>query len=107
MAKSPHDWTGHFDLARLLTAQARRTKSEQKWSLAIQAMHTALRCYPTKPQLHEELADMYAQRENWAAAAEHYQQALDYDQAKQLDAKYQWPRLHRREVQEKLIRMGN
>ena len=100
--KNPHDWTGHFDLARLLAEQARRTKSEQGSKSAIQAMHRALQCYPTKPKLHEELADIYAEQRNWPDAAEHYKQALDYDQAKKLDAKYQWPMQHRREVQDKL-----
>lgn len=100
--KNPHDWTGHFDLARLLAQQARGSESEQSWKSALQAMHEALQCYPSKPDLHEELADMYAERQNWAAAVEHYQQALDYDQAKELDAKYQWPSRHRGEVQDKL-----
>ncbi|MCK4849793.1 MAG: O-antigen ligase family protein [Phycisphaerae bacterium] len=102
VAKNPHDWTGHFDLAGLLAEQARRSEKQQGWASAIQAMHRALQCYPTKPQLHEELADMYAEQRNWPDAAEHYRQALDYDQAKELDAKFQWPIRHRREVQDKL-----
>ena len=100
--KNPHDWTGHRDLARLLAGQARRSKSEQGFKSAIQTMQRALQCYPTKPDLHEEIADMYALQHSWADAVAHYKKALDYDQAKQLDAKFQWPSRHRREVQDKL-----
>ena len=68
----------------------------------MQAMHRPLQCYPTSPTLHEELADMYAERSKWVDAVEHYKQALKYDQAKKLDAKYQWPIEHRPDVQDKL-----
>ena len=102
VAKSPHDWTGHFDLARLLAEEARRSEKQQGWTLAIEAMQRALQCYPTKPELHEELANMYAEQRNWADAVEHYKRALDYDRAKKLDAKYQWPIEYRLEVQDKL-----
>ena len=102
VGKSPHDWTARFDLARLLAQDARRSGKQEKWPPAIEAMTQALKCYPSSPVLHENLADMYAEQSNWAEAAEHYKQALDYDQAKKLDFNYQWPSKHRQQVEYKL-----
>ena len=45
---------------------------------------------------------MYALEHSWADAVAHYKKALDYDQAKKLDAKFQWPIQHRRDVEGKL-----
>ena len=100
--KNPYDWTAHFDLARLLAEQANRSASKKKWASTIQAMHRALECYPTSPVLHEYLADLFAKQQDWANAAWYYKQALGFNEAKKLDPNYQWPREHRRQVEDKL-----
>ena len=100
--KNPPDWTNKLDLARLLAEQARRSDDRQYWDAAVKTMYQAIECYPTSPVLHEYLADLYGRQQDWANAAEHYEQALDFNEAKKIDPNYQWPEVQRRQVEAKL-----
>ena len=99
---SPHDWVVRGQIAELLTERASRSSDAGDWVAANTAYRMALRCYPSSTQLHESFADAYARQDNWAAAAEHYRKALQFDEAKEIDPNYQWPPRTRREVQVKL-----
>ena len=99
---SPHDWTVRGHLADLLALRAAGTSADKDWITANTAFRRAIACYPTSTRLHESFADAYAQQNNWSAAVEHYQEALKFDEAKKIDAKYQWPPDKRRQVQSKL-----
>ena len=100
--KNPDDWTIKFDLAKLLAEQAKRTADKQLAESAISTMYQAIQCYPTSPDLHEYLADLYGQQQDWPNADEHYQQALYFNEAKKIDPNYQWPEEYRQKVEAKL-----
>ena len=102
VAKNPQDWTSRLDLAKLLAEQANRSGDEQLRQSAILTIYQAIKCYPTSPDLHEGLADLFRHQRDWSNAAKHYEQALEFDEAKNIDPNYQWPEEHRLKVQTKL-----